>query len=50
MTAKRNRQVLNITMAPDILKSMRVHCDMENLTYSGYIEDLVAADLKEKSK
>jgi len=43
--AKRHRTVINITMDPDILRDMRKHCDRNELTYSGYIEDLVLADL-----
>lgn len=50
MKAKRLRVVLNITMDRDIIKEMRSYCDARSLTYSGYIEDLVATDLKEKSK
>jgi len=50
MAAKRDRKVLNITMDQRVLKEMRAHCDRERLTYSGYIEDLVIADLaKEKT-
>lgn len=38
---KRHRTVINITMDPDILADMRKHCDRNELTYSGFIQDAV---------
>ena len=43
---KRHRTVINITMDPDILADMRKHCDRNELTYSGFIQDAVEAYLK----
>lgn len=42
--------MLSVTMDPDVLKALRIHCVDTNQTISGVVEDAVVAMLKEKSK
>jgi len=46
----RTRTAMTITLDPVVLRELRAWCDKSILTYSGYIEDLVAADLKSKGR
>lgn len=48
--SKRARTMLSVTMDPDVLKALRIHCVDTNQTISGVVEDAVVAMLKEKSK
>ena len=50
MTQKRNRTPFQVTMDPAVLKDLRKHCLNHGLTQSGYIEELVLADLKKEKK
>jgi hypothetical protein len=46
---QRHRTMISMTMDPEVLRNLREHVTAEQITLSGFIEDLVIAALREKS-
>jgi predicted CDP-diglyceride synthetase/phosphatidate cytidylyltransferase len=47
---QRHRTMISMTMDPEVLRSLRDHVAAEQITLSGFIEDLVIAALKREKR
>ena len=47
---QRHRTMISMTMDPEVLRSLRDHVTAEQITLSGFIEDLVIAALEREKR